>query len=215
MLLIFEKIIISIMDNERICLANDPVLVNVINKTEPFRFESTKNVFQDLLSCILEQQIHYRSSKRIFAKMLDKADITALTLDSFTKFEELAIPTVSFSMQKLETVGRIVEFFSTHNYTWQDMSDNEIRTVLGQIKGVGTWTIDMILIFTLERPNVFPVDDFQLKQAMRMIYAITEEKALKKQMLSIAESWGNQKSLAVLYIWSHWQFYKKVNKKTL
>jgi DNA-3-methyladenine glycosylase II len=166
--------------------AHDPVLAEIIKKTEPLRFESTKNVFHDLVSCILEQQIHYRSSKRIFAKMLDKAGVTSLTLDSFSVFEEQAIPTVSFSMQKLETVSRIVDFFSKQTLPWQDMSDNEIRSVLGQIKGVGTWTIDMILLFTLERPHVFPVDDFQLKQGMRMHYALTEDKALRKQMLDIA-----------------------------
>lgn len=90
------------------------------------------------------------------------------------------------------------------------MNDDEVRTTLGQIKGVGTWTIDMLLIFTLERPNVFPVDDFKLKQTMISLYNL-QDKSLKKQMLDISSQWGNQKSLAVLYIWA----YRQLNKNKL
>ena len=190
--------------------AQDAVLAKIIKNTAPLTFESTKNMFHDLISCILEQQIHYRSSKRIFEKMLHKAGISSLDVYSFSRFEEKGIPTVSFSMQKIETVLRIVDFFSKQTLPWHEMNDDEVRTTLGQIKGVGTWTIDMLLIFTLERPNVFPVDDFQLKQTMISLYNL-QDKSLKKQMLDISSQWGNQKSLAVLYIWA----YRQLNKNKL
>lgn len=69
----------------------------------------------------------------------------------------------------------------------------------------------MVLLYTLKRPNIFPVDDFHLKQVMIYLYQLDPKNKLKSQMLQIAEKWGNQKSLAVLYLLE----WKKQNKLVL
>jgi DNA-3-methyladenine glycosylase II len=68
----------------------DPILAKIIATIPEPRTESTKDVFFDLMSCVLEQQIHYRSTKKIFQKMLEKASLKTLTLDNFTDFEKAA-----------------------------------------------------------------------------------------------------------------------------
>ncbi len=66
----------------------DPILKDIITTIPSDQVVSTKNVFHDLMSCILEQQIHYRSTKKMFQKMLNNANLTMLTLDNFPEFEK-------------------------------------------------------------------------------------------------------------------------------
>ena len=106
-------------------------------------------------------------------------------------------------MGKYETIVRIVEFWELNKIDWHHLSDEEIIATLSSIKGIGKWTIDIILLYTLERPNVFPYDDFHLKQIMVSLYGLDEKVKLKAQMLEISENWGNQKSSAVLYLLSY------------
>jgi DNA-3-methyladenine glycosylase II len=88
------------------------------------------------------------------------------------------------------------------------LPDEEIRAQLSAIKGIGKWTMDMILLYTLERPNVFPYDDFHLKQIMVSLYGLDSKVKLKAQMIGVSEHWGHQKSLAVRYLLA-WKTYNK------
>ncbi len=179
---------------------NDPVLANIIVQFEPPTIESTQDVFHDLMSCIIEQQIHYRSSKRIFAKALEKSGIGYLSLDNFYLFEKHALSLLKLSSGKLETMMAFINYWSGPHPDFTKLKDEEITKELSNIKGIGKWTIDMILLYTLNRPNVFPYDDFHLKQAMVALYGLDANSKLKSQMLEITSLWNGQQSLAVLYI---------------
>lgn len=179
---------------------NDLILQKLILELPKPTFNSTNCVFHDLMSCIIEQQIHYRSTKKIFQRMLDDCNINRLDLTNFSLFEEKAISKLKLSMGKLETIGRVVDFWSKNTIDWQSLNDEEIRTQLKEIKGIGDWTIDMILLYTLNRSSVFPADDFHLKQIMISLYSLNPTVKLKSQMLEIATQWGSKKSLATLYL---------------
>ncbi len=186
----------------------DPILEKIILQVAKPAIISTKDVFHDLMSCVLEQQIHYRSTKKIFQKMLNSANLERLNVDNFPVFEEKSFGKIKLAIGKYETIVRILEFWEANNINWQSLSDEEIISKLSSIKGIGKWTIDMILLYTLERPNVFPYDDFHLKQIMISLYGLDEKVRLKAQMLEVSEKWGNQKSLAVLYL-LEWKQYNK------
>jgi DNA-3-methyladenine glycosylase II len=187
---------------------NDPILQKLILEFPKPELSSTNSVFHDLMSCIIEQQIHYRSTKKIFQRMLDGCNINRLDLTNFSLFEENAISKLKLSMGKLETISRVVDFWRNNTIDWQNLSDEEIRTKLKAIKGIGDWTIDMILLYTLNRPTIFPVDDFHLKQIMISLYNLNPTVKLKSQMLEIAAQWGNEKSLATLYLLEYKKQYK-------
>lgn len=178
----------------------DDRLKSIISKIELPSIENTNNVFHDLMSCLIEQQIHYRSTKNIFKNCLSRANIEIVTLNNFHLFEEKGIADLKISMNKYETINRVLEFFSENEIKWQTLSDEAVIEKLSAIKGIGKWTIDMILLYTLQRPNIFPYDDFHLKQIMVTLYNLNPIVKLKAQMLEIAENWGNQKSLATLYL---------------
>ncbi|MEL6867658.1 MAG: DNA-3-methyladenine glycosylase 2 family protein, partial [Bacteroidota bacterium] len=78
--------------------------------------------------------------------------------------------------------------------------DLAVRKTLKQIKGIGPWTIDMILLYTLKRPDIFPAGDFHLKQVMSKCYETTDSSSLGKQLKAIASQWIPYRSYAVRYL---------------
>jgi len=187
---------------------NDAVLNSIAGSIFLPEVESNGNVFNDVLSCIIEQQVHYRSSKKIYKSLLEKAGLDQVHLYNFETFEQLAIPSIKLSQNKIETVDRVHQFFTQNNLDWMKMSDDEVAYNLSQIKGVGKWTIDMILMFTLERPNIMPYDDFHLKQIMTHVYNLNPVVSLKRSMQEISNDWQPNRSLAVKYLLE----WKKQNK---
>jgi DNA-3-methyladenine glycosylase II len=183
---------------------HDPALANVIAATPPPHVESTHDVFFDLMSCVLEQQIHYRSTKKTFQKMLDQAQLSTLSPDNFEVLERLALPHVTLSASKYETLAGILDLWRQQPaIEWAALSDDEVATRLSSIKGIGRWTIDMILLYTLGRPDVFPADDFHLKQIMVSLYGLDPQVRLRAQMLDVSRHWHPHASTAVLYLLEH------------
>lgn len=188
---------------------SDPVLAPILARTELPVLESSQHFFHDLMSCIIEQQIHYRSSKHIFAKLLERAGLTWLTPENFEQFEELALPHIKLSMRKVETLGIVVEFFEQHpNIAWEALSDAEIRALWKPVKGIGPWTVDMLLLYTLGRPNIFPAEDYSLKKIMDQLYDWTSTPSLNKQRKAIAAEWAPYASTAVRYLLAYQELLK-------
>lgn len=179
---------------------SDPILEKIISGIPAPEVVSTHNVFHDLMSCVIEQQIHYRSTKGIFRKLLDKARLSELNPENFAHFEEHALQYVKLSMNKQETIIDILEFWSRNQVDWESLDEIEVKKELSSIKGIGKWTIDMILLYTLRRPDIFPVDDYHLKQIMVSLYGLDPQVGLKSRMIEISTTWQNHKSLAVLYL---------------
>ena len=178
----------------------DSVLKNIITAIPEPQIQSTNNVFHDLMSCIIEQQIHYRSTKNIFKKALERAGIEHLTPNNFHSVETHSLPAIKLAMGKYETLLAFLAYWNNNTLDFSQLTDDEVTTQLSSIKGIGKWTIDMILLYTLQRPNVFPYDDFHLKNSMVKLYGLDPNVKLKAQMLEVASHWGEHKSLATLYI---------------
>ena len=187
---------------------SDPILEKIILQVPQPQIVTTNDVFHDLMSCVLEQQIHYRSTKRVFQKMLNSANLERLSPANFQQFEERALGNIKLAASKYETIVGILALWEANKIDWQLLQDDEVVSTLSTVKGIGKWTIDMILLYTLQRPNIFPYDDFHLKQIMVSLYKLDPKSKLKAQMIEIAENWGNQKSMAVLYLLA-WKQYQK------
>ena len=85
------------------------------------------------------------------------------------------------------------------------MSDDELIEYLVEIKGVGRWTVEMILMFNLNREDVFPKDDLGIQNGIKSLYKIDPQnkRELYSQMDAIAEGWKPYRTLACKYIWKH------------
>ncbi len=85
------------------------------------------------------------------------------------------------------------------------MSNEEVIAFLTPIKGVGRWTVEMLLMFTLGREDVFAVDDLGIQQAMAKIYKLdmADKKGLREKMLKISAKWTPYRTYACFYLWKY------------
>lgn len=181
-------------------MSANPILAGIIEKIDYPEEYRSNTVFHDLMACVIEQQIPYRSTKKTFEKLLTQANINQLSPDNFYQFERLALHETKLSESKFATIHRILEQWDSFPEDWISLTDDEVRKALQQIKGIGPWTIDMILMFTLNRPDIFPADDYHLKQLLPKMYNLDTSRQLKAQMNKVAENWSPYRSLAVRYL---------------
>lgn len=181
-------------------LSTDKILAPLINSIAFPSIKSTNNVFHDLIGCIIEQQIHYRSSKKTFKKMLNEAKINELSIDNYPMFDELSLSKKKLSQNKINALEGVLELFYNENINWSALSDKEVSNKLSEIKGIGKKTINMILIYTLERPNVFIPDDYHVQKTLLSLYPIDQSSKINKQISRYCDAWSPYKSYAFKYL---------------
>ncbi len=187
-------------------LKKDNILHQAIQKLDDkVKPEFDIDVYYSLLGSIVSQQLSTKVAKIIFNRFID------LFVDRYPKPEQLinteheVLRGIGLSNNKVNYVKNVAEFSLQNNLTFdylQLKSDEEIVNYLTQIKGVGKWTVQMILMFPMDRPDVFPVDDLGIQNVMKNMYQIDlEKKDLKQKLNEIAENWQPYRTLASKYIW--------------
>lgn len=183
----------------------DPVLSAIIAKGAPLRSSRSEDLYYKLLSSIVSQQLSTKVAATIFRRFTqlfpDQYPLPQLVLDAS---DEL-LRSAGLSFQKIGYVRNVAAFAADCNLnhaTIDAMEDEILIKHLTQIKGVGRWTVEMVLMFALERPDVFPVDDLGIQNAMKRHYGLEESgKALRLKMQEIAENWRPYRTVASKYLW--------------
>lgn len=175
----------------------------------PFRALSinSKGVYQDLLSSIISQQLSSKVASVITDRFLSLFPDRLPHSHRLLEMDIDTLRTAGLSRQKAAYLLNVAEFFQRENIEekdWSDMDNDEIIRYLTQIKGVGKWTVEMILMFSLSRPDVLPLDDLGIRTAIIELYGVTETgKAVHQRMVEIAAAWQPYRSYACLYLWRH------------
>ena len=165
-----------------------------------------KNIPLRLISSIMSQQLSTKVAAVIFNRFLEifngEEPSPQQILD--TPFETLRA--IGLSNNKVRYIQNVAAFCIEHTITDTKllaMSNEEIIDLLVQIKGVGQWTVEMLLMFSLGREDVFAVDDLGFQQGMQRLYSLdtTNKKLLKAQMLELSQQWKPYRSYACLHIW--------------
>ena len=165
-----------------------------------------QNIALRLMASIMSQQLSTKVAKVIFHRFLDlfkgKEPKPQEVLDM--SFEKLRA--VGLSNAKVNYVKNVALFCIENKITDKKllkMQDEEIVELLTQIKGVGKWTVEMLLMFSLGREDVFAVDDLGIQQAMTKIYKlpVDDKKKLKESMLKISSKWSPYRTYACLHLW--------------
>jgi DNA-3-methyladenine glycosylase II len=164
---------------------------------------SDLNIFEDLVSCILDMQIRYRGKSIRYKRLKSLLKGGSISNKNLFSIGDLGIQSLKISQQKYSVLVNLCLYWDENqmkSFDWEFKTDDEIRTELGKIKGIGSWTIDMILLFSLQRPDVFPVDDYHLKKSMISRYNLRNDKTLKAEMHTIAEEWRPNRSQIVFQL---------------
>jgi DNA-3-methyladenine glycosylase II len=189
-------------------LKKDPILNKIIEVTPQYKkaFEFGGDVYLALMESIVSQQISVKAADTIFERFLNLFPDKYPYAKQLLQMTDEDLKSAGLSYQKMAYMRNVADFSIKNRMDFETldaMEDEEIIKLLTQIKGVGRWTVEMLLIFVLDRPDVFPIDDLVVRNKMILAYEITDLKGkeLYKKLTEIAENWRPFRSLASKYLW--------------
>ena len=187
-------------------LSKDKKLKKVIEQHEPFTLKFQKNICLLLCGSIMSQQLSTKVAQVIHQRFLDLYAGKEPTPEQIkaTPFEKLRA--IGLSNAKSQYVLNVAQFAIDHQLDdkkLKKMSNEEIIALLTQIKGVGKWTVEMLLMFTLGREDVFSIDDYGIQVAMKKIYQLDDsnKKEFKEKLLKISSKWSPYRTYACMHLW--------------
>jgi len=176
-------------------------------KGEAYTLHKRKNTAIRLIASIVSQQLSTKVAAIIFKRFLDvyKGKEPSMQAVIDTDFDILR--GIGLSNSKVNYVQNVAQFFISQKITDKQlyaMEPEEVIELLTQIKGVGRWTVEMLLMFSLGHEDVFAVDDLGIQQAMIRLYKIkyTTKKELQIKMLKRSLSWSPYRTYACLHLWN-------------
>ena len=193
----------------------DAKLAGILNGL-PFKAYRHSDLFLDLLEAITSQQLSGKAATTIFERFLDLFPGRQPTPRRLFALKPERLRTAGLSRQKAGYLHNVATFALRQDLSraaLRHLGDDEIIALLTQIKGVGRWTAEMLLMFPLDRPDVFPVDDLGIQLAMKKLYGLRGDgRRLHKRMTAIAENWRPQRTLACKYLW-RWRSSQRRSEK--
>lgn len=165
-----------------------------------------KNTSIRLIASIISQQLSTKVAKIIFDRFLDLYNGKEPSCEQVLATDSTILRSIGLSNSKVAYVQNVAQFFLEHQITDKQlykMQLEEVIDLLTQIKGVGRWTVEMLLMFSLGHEDVFAVDDLGIQQAMVKLYNIkyTSKKELQTKMIARSKAWSPYKTYACLHLW--------------
>ncbi len=195
---------------------NDSILEKTSNGITLPELVKTEDIYLDLLEIIISQQLSGKVAKVIFNRFLELFDSNYPKPEILVYTKDDTLKNAGLSNSKANYVKNLAAFALNNDLSINHidtLSDNDILELLTKVKGIGKWSVEMLLIFSLERPDVFPFDDLVIKKSMIEIYVINKEgKELIKRMNSIANKWKPNRTLASRYLWANYDLKHKSKK---
>ena len=175
--------------------------------------KKTKNITMSLVWSIMSQQLSIQVAKVMHARFLELFDGKMPSTEEILEMPVEKIKAIGISQSKANYIHNVAEFISTRKITaakLQKMTDEEVIDLLTQIKGVGRWTVEMLLIFGLGREDVFAVDDLGVQKGMIEIFKLHDlsKKELRLKMMKLSERWSPYRSYVCLHMWKFSGFKK-------
>lgn len=186
----------------------DPVMAGLIRRYEKSYPESGRKPFETLVRSIVGQQISLKAADNIWERLIKLCPI--LSPETVAGCDRSSLRSVGLSERKVDYILDVCRFFAEGGLSdedLEDLSDEALIERLTSIKGVGLWTAQMFLIFTLRRPNVLPTADAGLIRAIVTQYLEAESfealsaRQKRKVLEATGERWAPWKTVATWYLW--------------
>ena len=176
----------------------DPLLGAFITRHGSIPPQPKRGYFEALSSSIIGQQISVKAAAKIFERF---QEVTELQPEKTAHLSDEEINTIGLSGQKSRYLRDLAEHFVKDSAVFNHLDslpDDEVILELTKVKGIGVWTAQMFLIFTLHRPDVFAPDDRGLQLAAEKLYSRT---FTRSELEHLAEQWSPYRSIACLHLW--------------
>lgn len=187
-------------------LRRDPVLKGVIRQVGPCTLKpARRQPYEALVRAIAHQQVHGRAAEAILGRFLALCDQPRFPApEAVLALPAEAMRACGFSANKVLAIRDIAEKAAAGivptRAEARRLSDEELVERLVPLRGVGRWTVEMLLIFTLGRPDILPVDDFGVREGYRLA-AGQEDQPRPRDLARIGEAWGPFRTTAAWYLW--------------
>lgn len=186
-------------------LQKDKKLAKIIG-TDLHQLNLHPNIPVRIMSSIISQQLSTKVARVIFQRFLDLYKGKEPKPQQVLGTPAETLRAIGLSNAKVSYVHNVAVFCIEHKITDKKllaMSNEEIIELLVQIKGIGQWSVEMLLMFTLGREDVFAVDDLGIQQAMTHLYKLDADnkKEMKEKMLKISAKWSPYRTYACLHLW--------------
>ena len=183
----------------------DPALAVIMKGRTPFAPRARPDPYMDLLQSIVSQQLSVKAADTIFKRLLDLFPRGYPTAARLAAMSDEALRAAGVSRQKAGYLRNVAVFARAGGLRLarlRAMTDDEVIAHLTAIKGVGRWTVEMLLMFTLGRPDIFPVDDVGIQAAMIRLYRLrVRGRPLRARLEKIAEAWRPHRTTACHFLW--------------
>lgn len=159
------------------------------------------NTFLALIQHIIAQQINGKTAEKIFLRVSSLCN-NSLTEQAILALERAQLHACGMSEKKAQHIQAAAKFFLERNITsfyLAEKSDEEIIDELTQLSGVGVWTVEMLLLFSLQRKNILSYGDYGIKKGLCLLHGL--EKIDKRTFLAFKEQYSPYASVASLYLW--------------
>lgn len=184
--------------------ASDPDLQNIIKRYGYPPVWTRSPDFASLIHIILEQQVSLASALAAFHKL--KNAIGNVTPENLLRLSDEEMRACYFSRQKT-VYARSLALAITNNQLdlekLPNLPNEEIREMLRKVKGIGDWTVDIYLLFALQRTDIFPIGDLAMVNAMRDIKNLSSSTS-REELIAIAEAWRPYRSVATYLLWHYY-----------
>jgi DNA-3-methyladenine glycosylase II len=178
-------------------------LGKLIARIGPYQPTLTPNPFIALVASVVQQQVSLAAASAVYNRLRERCPRKRVTPAAVNALSPDDLRGVGLSRQKATYVLNVAEAFASRRLTaakLRRMSDEAVVAATTKIKGIGRWTAEMLLIFCLQRPDVWPVDDLGLRKAVRGFLGLSELPPLGR-MQALAEPWRPYRTCAAWYLW--------------
>jgi DNA-3-methyladenine glycosylase II len=185
----------------------DRNLGGLIRAVGPYALELGKpcHPFESLAEAIMHQQLHAAAARSIHARFVASFGNGAFpTPQVVLASRDNALRAVGLSFAKIaalkDLAAKTVEGIVPEREVLVGLGDAEIIERLTEVRGIGRWTVEMLLMFQLGRPDILPVDDFGVRAGFQFAYGL-RKMPLPKALAAYGERWGPHRSAAAWYLW--------------
>ncbi|GAC1388586.1 MAG: DNA-3-methyladenine glycosylase [Ktedonobacteraceae bacterium] len=181
----------------------DPIMAEVIKRVGVCTLVPNPDIFEALIDAIISQQISVKAADTMVARLRSAAPGATLTPDALLTFQHEDLRALGFTTPKSRYIRNLTEQVVSGQLDLEQLSTLDDETVISKLtalKGIGRWTAEMILIFSLTRPDVLPVDDLGFVEGVRAAYGL-QTRPTPKEMRERGELWRPFRTFATWYMW--------------
>ncbi len=184
----------------------DPVLGAFIARHGPLKRAKPEftEPYHALLSAVAHQQLHARAALAIFGRLKTACGEAVPDPGTLLALPDETLRACGFSAAKMaalrDVAAKAADGTIPSRARALRLSDEDLVARLTSIRGVGRWTVEMLLIFTLRRPDVWPVDDFGVREGYKRLHGLVAQPK-PKELAAIGHAYAPYRSTAALYLW--------------